>query len=239
MISAAATALAGGPLARAGGAVVVEVPGGVDELRRDVGRGARDASRVRKAVPHDVRKGDPDRSLLSITGGPGLEALYRGWALADLVTSVTGTPCVPLGSTASYSGYGPGDHLGVHRDIPGCDVTVIVVVDDTGDERGRPHPLWTWAERATEDLATIRATPRRGRQPVRATHRRGHRRHRQRRPPPAPRPCPPASAGSSPPSASPRDGRRWCPGPQPHPAAPPTTDRVLVRSPLPISSTPG
>lgn len=168
MISAAATTLARGPLARAGGAVVVEVPGGVADLRRDVAAGARDATRVRRATPHDARKGDPDRSLLSIAAGPGLDDLYLGEDLADLVSTVAGARCVPLGAGASYSGYGPGDHLGLHRDIPGCDVTVIVVVDDTGDERRRPHPLWTWPERATDSLAAIRATPRRGRRAVRA-----------------------------------------------------------------------
>lgn len=78
-----------------------------------------------------VRGGSPARRLWSVVGGPVLGALYASPALGAFVAGEVGMPIRPCGSQASFSIYhGQGAHLGVHRDVVGCDLALICCLAD-------------------------------------------------------------------------------------------------------------
>jgi hypothetical protein len=76
----------------------------------------------------------PSRSLASAPGGPVQDVFYASPALAAYVAAQVGVPVTPSGRRGSYSYYErPGDHLALHVDVHGCDVTLVTVLhDDTG-----------------------------------------------------------------------------------------------------------
>jgi hypothetical protein len=151
--------LARSPLARAGGVLVVDQPSGwAEALRSEV------SSLVDTAVPAQIgasrSESDPYRVLHHLAGGPRLDAVYLGGEMQALLHSVTDVHWAPQGSRGSYSIYTAGCHLGAHRDLPGCDLTAIVVVEDTTPGG---HALWCWPSRAKESLADIERDRSRGR----------------------------------------------------------------------------
>lgn len=158
MASSIARQLAASPLGRAGGALLHDllVPASLAQLNREVTDLSMSAKLSQRSAFNDVVCGDPDRALMHIEAGPILDGLYTGADLAEWVQSVSGVPMRPLGAHTSYSVYS-GDHfLGPHRDIDGCDLTVIVVVRD--DTPGG-QPLWLWPSRADEPVDRIRQNP--------------------------------------------------------------------------------
>ena len=113
-----------------------------------------------RADGRDDVRGDPERRMSSVGAGPVLDRLYGDGRLLATLSGLTGIDWRPLGSHAAYSIYTGGHHLGPHRDIDGCDLTVIVAVyDDTP----AGHPLWVWPSRAGAPISAIRAEPLRGR----------------------------------------------------------------------------
>jgi hypothetical protein len=157
-----ALALASSPLVRAGGAIAIDLldVSGLSALRSEVAAGWQQATRAERARHNDDRRGDPERSLEHIDAGPALDQLYADVGLAMTLYELTGVHWQPLGAHASYSIYNGHQYLGPHRDIEGCDVTVIVIVHD--DTPGG-HPLWFWPGRASDPLEDIRRDPTRGR----------------------------------------------------------------------------
>ena len=94
-------------------------------------------ARTQCAHPHcadeeQVRGGTPARQLASIEGGAVQQSLYGHPGLAALIAARCGSPVRPCGAQASYSVYDtPGAHLGIHRDIPGCDLALITCLEDS------------------------------------------------------------------------------------------------------------
>lgn len=153
-----ATALATSPLVRAGGALAIDLLDHValDALRAEVGARWQRAERAERGLHNDSTRGDPERSLAHIAAGSVLDELYAHRGLAQTLFELTNVEWQPLGEHGSYSIYNGLQHLGPHRDIEGCDITVIVIVHD--DTPGG-HPLWFWPTRAAAALGDIRRDP--------------------------------------------------------------------------------
>ena len=128
--------LMAGPLGLAGGVMVC---GGLPDPWTCAAllQEARDARR--DAVRHDGgeagrgpdRCRTPSRSLASGPGGPFQDAYYAAPWLSAFVSEEVGAPVSPSGTRGSYSYYErPGDHLSLHVDVHGCDVTLISVLHD-------------------------------------------------------------------------------------------------------------
>ncbi len=110
-----------------------------------------------------VRGGCPRRRLRSIAGGPVQSALFADPALAAFVSGEVGAPARPCGSQASFTWYrGDGSHLGIHRDIVGCDVALITCVDDDAPDADG-GALDVWLDDGLTPLDILRADPDRGR----------------------------------------------------------------------------
>lgn len=152
-------------LASSGGVVVVDLLDNelLNSLRVEVSARWSLVQHSQRLAGNDDVRGDPDRSLQHIEAGPTLDALYGSTMLKFVLRSITEISCWPLGTHGAYSAYTGEQFLGPHRDVVGCDITVIVVVHD--DTAGG-HPLWVWPSRAREKLETIRANPTPGRVPV-------------------------------------------------------------------------
>jgi hypothetical protein len=131
--------LAGSPLARAGGLAVVRLAGAdlIDRLRLEAHEVHRAATEARTADFDDDERGSPDRWLESAPGGAALRCFMHDPRTLAALAAIAGQQCVPLGSDGSYSYYRrPGHHLGLHRDIHGCDVAAITCVDLAGGGGG-------------------------------------------------------------------------------------------------------
>jgi hypothetical protein len=157
--------LASSPLLRLGGATVVDCLGPADValLCSEAAALRSQAKAAQRMTSNDSVRGDPDRFLDHIVGGPLLHALYGSEGLKAILRDLTNVAWESLGADASYSLYGTGQFLGPHRDIVGCDLTMIVVLHD--DTPGG-HPLWTWPTRATQDISAIRINPDLGRRAI-------------------------------------------------------------------------
>lgn len=94
--------------------------------------------------PEQVRGGRPARRLVSVDGGPVLAGLYGAPALARFIAGEAGLPVRACGVQATYSLYeGAGAGLGLHRDIAGCDLTLIACLQDNdADHDGGCLEAW-------------------------------------------------------------------------------------------------
>ena len=122
-------------------------PGAIEERREGEDR-------------EDWRGGLPPRQLLSAGGGPVQDCLYQAPALQALLSTLIGVPVRPSGNRGSYSYYcRPGDHLALHRDVEGCDVSVIVVISDNTHPDQSGGELVLYPDRIHEPLSAIRQEP--------------------------------------------------------------------------------
>jgi len=160
--------LASGPLARAGGTVIVDGLPGVEcaaallaeamlcyehaELQRvSVGDGA------------TGRGGTPPRELYTSGGGPVQDALYATSWLSTYLSQICGAPMAPTGGRGSYSYYVElGHSLGLHLDIDTCDVTLISVLRDDAPPEDPAGSLLVHAEHLGASLDAVRRDPKRG-----------------------------------------------------------------------------
>jgi hypothetical protein len=111
----------------------------------------------------DRRGGQPARRLWTAQGGPVQDAAYADADVALKLSKVAGRPIAPAGNRGSYSFYVDDRHfLGLHRDIPTCDVSVITVLFDDSDPTDPAGGLLCYPDRCHEPLSAIRATPRDG-----------------------------------------------------------------------------
>jgi hypothetical protein len=148
----AVTTLTSSMLVRGGGVAIVPLPGGwLGPLRTEVAALLDRAVPAQRDHPGPAGPSDPPRSMHHIAGGPALDQMYAAAALRAILTIVTGVHWRPQGRHASYSLYGAGGHLGPHRDLPGCDLT-----------------LEYWPTRGVGPIGMIEAEPSRGRREVRA-----------------------------------------------------------------------
>jgi hypothetical protein len=80
--------------------------------------------------PGGWRAGNPDRFLASAQSGPVLDRIYADPELAVRLEALAGAALHPTGARGSFSYYDrPGHYLGLHRDIRGCDVTLITCLE--------------------------------------------------------------------------------------------------------------
>jgi hypothetical protein len=91
-----------------------------------------------------VRGGSPARRLSSVSGGPVLAALYGSAPLAAFIGGQVGAPVRPCGEQATFSIYNvEGAQLGIHRDVKGCDLTLITcLADNDPDANGGCTEAW-------------------------------------------------------------------------------------------------
>jgi len=128
-----------GALGAAGGvAVVGGMPGSpwFEALAREAFEMQVYAERVRgKSVSEGrPRSRLPGRALASSPGGPVQDAFYADPGLCQFISEQVGISVVPSGNRGSYTYYAePGDHLDLHVDVDGCDVTLITVLHDSTD----------------------------------------------------------------------------------------------------------
>lgn len=153
--------LAGSPLLQAGGIAVWEglfAPDTLQALLQEALQGRCTAYTHPAGLDTEqVRGGTPARQLLSVDGGPLQQSLYADAALQALLSDSVQAPLRPCGSQASYSIYREaGAHLDVHRDVAGCDLTLITCLQDS-------HPdadggcTEAWLEDGLTPLDTLRA----------------------------------------------------------------------------------
>jgi len=155
------------PLLRAGGFAVF--PGwfegaGFEALRAEAWSAYDSASEQQCWDPdrEEIRGGTPRRKLITAGAGPVQDAVYSSPALHDVLSGICDVPVVPSGNRGSYSYYvRPGDFLGLHRDIPTCDVAVITVLHDSGPD-DQSGALVLYPERVSEPLSAVRARPTEG-----------------------------------------------------------------------------
>lgn len=111
----------------------------------------------------DQRGGQPARRLWSVQGGPVQDAAYAAEAVIRKLSALTGRAVEPSGGRGSYSYYlGDRHFLGLHRDIPTCDLSVITVLYDDSDPHDPRGGLLYYPDRCDELLSTIRERPRDG-----------------------------------------------------------------------------
>lgn len=154
--------LLAGPVGRAGGVVVLDdvlSPADVRGLRCEaltVGRTAQrhlgDTRRI------DAGRSDvPGRALGSGPGSVRQDRTYHSSRVISLLSRWCGARLTPTGGRGTYSYYTrPGDHLDIHVDIPGCDVTLVTVLHDStaaGDDGGS---LVVWTEHLGASLDAVR-----------------------------------------------------------------------------------
>ena len=168
MSDPALTALHAGPLGQAGGVTVLDGvpdPGTCGALLSEA-YAAYPGSTRQERTDGDAgegRGGMPPRALQSTGGGAVQDALYAAPGLHALLSAHCGARIVPSGNRGSYSYYvQPGDFLDTHLDIDTCDVTLITVLHDDTDPRGRAGGLAVYPGMLGARLSTIRAAPEQG-----------------------------------------------------------------------------
>jgi hypothetical protein len=151
-----------------GGALLTRLldPTRLGALREDAFARHAEATEMFVADPcdEDIRRGDPDRWLEWAVGGPALQAFSTASATLDLLARVTGVNWTPSGPAGTYSYYRrPGHHLGLHRDVDDCDLTIITNLYERGAQPGSTAGcLRLYPERTSERLDTIRSSSKRG-----------------------------------------------------------------------------
>jgi hypothetical protein len=105
----------------------------------------------------DIRGGQPARRIVSVEGGPSQDELFGSVELQRFVASEVNLPVRCCGWRASYSIYdGPQAHLGIHRDVPGCDLALITCLYDRDPLAGE-GAIDLWLDDLTTPLRHIRA----------------------------------------------------------------------------------
>jgi hypothetical protein len=158
--------IATSPLARAGGATCITV-GNPKRLAAEARRCRADASEAIVHAPpvDDWDRGNPDRWMETATGGDELYDTMHSPQLRRQLHELTGVEWEPLAQLGTYSYYcAPAHHLGVHRDIVTCDLSVVIVCEISGDGSG--GDLVTYPKRVRDPLSAIRSSPDVGAVPI-------------------------------------------------------------------------
>lgn len=127
---------------------------------------ARDAREVRTEVDGALedRGGQPAMSLHLVPGGPIQTAFYRHPTTRQLLERLAGCTLALSGPRGCLNVYGrPGDHMALHRDTAGCDVTLITcLLDEGAPPDAESGALQAYPRRRGEPLSAIRRTPESG-----------------------------------------------------------------------------
>lgn len=131
--------------------------GVADQLAAEARRCRNEASEAVVPEPPsgDWDRGNPDRWIESATGDVVLHEVMHSAALARRLGAITGVEWEPLAQQGTYSYYSrPGHHLGIHRDIERCDLSVVIVCSIDGDGGG--GDLVVYPSRVREPLPALR-----------------------------------------------------------------------------------
>jgi hypothetical protein len=171
VITTARRALAASPLVAAGGLLVTRLADRdmLDALASEALAHRAEATRAdMPEPPHDgEQRGQPHRRVSTVVGGPILARFFTSHATLTVLATLAGVGCEPLGDQGTYSFYGPGDFLGVHRDAPHCDLAVITCLYDDGEPGESGGDLVVYPGRAGDTMASLRAEPEHGAHRVR------------------------------------------------------------------------
>jgi len=116
----------------------------------------------------EFRGGVPERSFLSAPGGDLQDRFYHSPWLQSFLGQLSGALAAPTGGRGTYTYYcRAGDHLGLHRDVYACDVSVITCLHDGPTATAESGMLCLYPQRVFEPLSSIRRTPHWGRTLVR------------------------------------------------------------------------
>jgi hypothetical protein len=163
MSSGRRVALATGRLARSGGLLItrlVDTPT-LAALRAEAFASGDSAQLTDVAEPpaDGEQRGQPERRMTTSVGGAVLAAFFTSRTTLSTLAALTGVAWEPLGNQGTYSFYGPGDHLGTHRDADNCDLAVITCIYDSGEPSEAGGDLVIYPGRVGETMAAIRDTP--------------------------------------------------------------------------------
>jgi hypothetical protein len=120
------------------------------------------AERTDSTAPdrEEVRGGDPPRAFTSAVAGERQEALYQSQELRQRLEQEVGAPLRPSALRGTYTYYEqPGDHLAVHRDIQGCDITVVTCLRDEADPTSDRGAVCLWPGHLEGALSELRMAP--------------------------------------------------------------------------------
>lgn len=118
--------------------------------------GRRNVSVVSDAA--EARGGSPDRAFSTAHGGAVHWRIFSAAPYIASLRETCGVACSPAGG-GTYSYYGEGDFLGLHRDIATCDLTVITCLRETGATPAG-GVLRVYSRHMTEPLSRARAAGR-------------------------------------------------------------------------------
>ncbi len=108
-----------------------------------------------------IRGGDPPRQYLCAPGGPVQDAFYHSPEIRCTLCQLVAGVVEPSGVRGSYSYYcRAGDHLGLHRDVVGCELAVVSLLWSFGGGGAR---LQVYPDRLFDPLGSIASNPVRGR----------------------------------------------------------------------------
>lgn len=109
-----------------------------------------------------VRGGVPGRRLIGVDGGRVQDMLFLSAELRDFIAAEVKATVAPCGERASYTIYpGAGSFLGIHRDVPGCDLALITCLQDS-NASSADGALDFWPDDMTTPLDEIRTRPEAG-----------------------------------------------------------------------------
>lgn len=113
---------------------------------------------------NEQRGGTPAMSLRIGSNGPLLSAFYSHPSMLSMLTHITGMEIKPSSSRGCFNYYmQAGDHMSLHRDVEGCEVTVITcLVEDCVQAGSKGGMLRLYPERCHEPISSIRAKPEEG-----------------------------------------------------------------------------
>jgi len=116
--------------------------------------------------PEDLRGGDPPRGFGSVPAGEAQATLYQAQDLWRLLEREVGERIRPSAERGTYSYYERvGDHLGIHRDVVDCDVTLVTCLCDQAQPGWDTGAVAMWPGRLDAPLSAVRLAPER--EPVR------------------------------------------------------------------------
>ena len=103
-----------------------------------------------------VRGGEPARSVFCVEGGLVQDALFLAPSLWRFIAEQVQAEVRACGVRGTYSMYlGAGAHLGLHRDVRGCDLALITCLHDTHPD-GDAGAMEIWPDDLTTPLGELR-----------------------------------------------------------------------------------
>ncbi|MGB1015373.1 MAG: hypothetical protein ACPG4T_14655 [Nannocystaceae bacterium] len=110
---------------------------------------------------HELRGGRPAMSLRINTGGSTLQSMYKHPSILSMIERLAARAISPSGPRGCFNYYTrPCDHMGLHRDTEGCEVTLITCLVDAGARKDSlGGALRIYRDHISTPLSGVRALP--------------------------------------------------------------------------------